>query len=116
MVAQYGQLDRIIQRTFIGPSPGKDPFNQPLPGVERIVKTWASRRDFDARDQLEFGGQLGGAQVLKSRWLVRGGPGFPPWQAGQTFQGDDGLNWTVEGTAQLGRRGEYTELAAKRIT
>ena len=116
MVQAYGQLDRLITRTIIGPSMDRDAFNQPVPGLSTTVTLWASRRDFDAKDQLEFGGQLGGVQVLKSRWLTRGGLGFDPWKAGDSFLDEDGLRWTVEGVAELGRRGEFLELASKVIT
>ena len=34
----------------------------------------------------------------------------------QTVDDEDELTWTVQGTAEMGRRGEFLELLARRIT
>ncbi len=73
---------------------------------------WAERRDFPARDQLEFADNFT-AQVTDSRWMVRAGS--RDWIAGDTFQ-NEGINWTVRGTAVLDRGRDYVELLARRLT
>ena len=111
-----------VEILFLGPMPSlrrgsRLSVSFTIAGANTSRTYWAKRRDFDAKDQLEFtNGGLAGAQVLNSRWLVRGLPAGRRWTAGDQFADEDGREWTVEGTAEMGRRGEFLELSARRVT
>ena len=103
-------MDRLITRNIMGPSPGRDPFNQPLPGEITTVELWAARRDFRAGDFLQTS-DVGLLNINDVRFVVRVDSG--PWSAGDILVDDDGHNRSVQGVAKLGR--SHLELLARRI-
>ena len=95
-------LDRLITRNIRGPSPGRDPFGQPLPGEITTVKLWAARRDFPARDFLDST-TAGLVTIMDSRFIVR--DTGAAWATGDTFTDDEGKQRTVQGVSDSLRAG-----------
>ena len=106
-------LDRLITRDVQGPSPGRDAFNQPIPGPITTVRLWAARRDFAARDfiQVTTGGLI---TIMDSRYIIRS-ESWPDAAPADTFTDDDGAMRTVQGVSQV-LGGRYLELLARRVS
>ena len=108
-------LDRKITRLIPAPSPGDDPRGDPIPPDEddaTLLKVWAARRDFAARDFVQAG-NLGLITVADSRFIVRALG--PAWNEGDVFQDDDGIRRTVQGVSNHGERGWYLEVLGRRL-
>ena len=108
---QVPVLDWLITRNIRGPSPGRDPFGQPLPGEITTVKLWAARRDFPARDFLDST-TAGLVTIMDSRFIVR--DTGAAWATGDTFTNDEGKQRTVQGVSEVYGRGRFLELLARR--
>ena len=109
---QVPVLHRLITRNIRGPSSGRDPFGQPLPGEITTVKLWAARRDFPARDFLDST-TAGLVTIMDSRFIVR--DTGAAWATGDTFTDDEGKQRTVQGVSEVYGRGRFLELLARRV-
>ena len=106
-------LDILLTKNIEGPSPGRDPYNSPIPGPVTTVKVWSARMDYQGKDFVTS--QPGGLQSISdTRFVVRaGGIG---WQEGDTIIDDAGDVRHIRGVSEYpAGRGRFLELLARRI-
>ena len=80
--------------------------------IEKVVKVWARRTDFEARDLIKFP-DTGPVVIEDTRFLVRGTSG--PWAEGDLLVDDRGVSRKVRGVSEVGTRGHYLELLARSV-
>ena len=73
---------------------------------------WAARRDFPVRDFVQ-GTTTGPVSITDRRYTVRAETG--PWADGDMFVDDEGANRVVRGVSEVGPRGRFLELLARRV-
>ena len=108
-------LDRGITRIIPAESQGEDPWGNPIPPNEddaTLLKVWAARRDFTARDFVQAG-SFGLITVSDSRFIIRA-LGVA-WVEGEVFLDDEGFRRTVRGVSNHGERGRYLEVLGRRL-